>query len=120
MQNKLWLIAMNIEKFKAKLAAQHEDLVKQLKEVKKKYPLVVLAYAVQEATIVELTTAEAKPATITDICSALTPSRAANEYVRLLSDLRHCLERSKDYEGGMACFETFHERRQHPSKGPPP
>lgn len=44
----------NIEKLKARLVAQRENFEKQLKEVKKRYPLVALAYGIQEATIAEL------------------------------------------------------------------
>jgi hypothetical protein len=44
----------NIEKYKKNLATKKKDFKKQLKEVEKKYPLVALAFSLQNATIAEL------------------------------------------------------------------
>ena len=101
----------NIEKFKAKLATEHENFERQLKEVKKKYPLVALAYALQKATLAELSLPKAIGAeAIHAVSRALTPelSKAAtdieveqNERIRKRNI---CLGRARSYAEGAACF----------------
>jgi len=111
-----------IQEFAETISRDSELFKKQLREVKEEYPLVMLAYRIQQAVITELS----MPRFITD--TEIGPLYTSVEYVQTdsmlrqmveqqqrLADLKQCLFRAntsasssgEQYLAGMDCFETF-------------
>jgi hypothetical protein len=99
-----------IEKFKVQLASQQASLEAQLKEVKRQYPLVALAYAISEATIAELSSKEMGALTVSSIYGALTKKKQFVEGTVLherMTKLSNCLGRATTDSKTISCFEDF-------------
>ena len=114
-----------LEKFRAQLTTQQKIFENQLKEVKERYPLVALAYSIQEAAIAELY-CSIRDTRIISLLSVLTGDTALTdaakaEEIRIsecFRQLNNCLGRSKNYQEGASCFEGFSGCRKRPPKRP--
>ena len=114
-----------LEKFRAQLTTQQKVFENQLKEVRERYPLVALAYSIQEAAIAELYYS-IRDTRIISLLSALTgdtmiSDAAKAEGIRIsecFRQLNNCLGRSEGYQEGASCFEGFSGCRKRPPKRP--
>lgn len=81
-----------IEKLRAHLAGQQEEFREQWKEVKEKYPLVALAFGMQQATIAELIHPARLEIASLSLLKALTQGRR----LTWLDRVRRCKERYRE------------------------
>lgn len=102
-----------VEKLKTQLAAQQEDFQRQWKEVKRKYPLVALAFHMQQATMEEISYwTRIEHTAIYSLYEAPTGGRRMTEEIRrrrCKKRLEECLDglRWDDALGRLNCFLEY-------------
>lgn len=103
----------HIEELRAKLKASQKEFTQELTEVKKQYPLVALGYAIQKATIAELSyVRSAGDLEIGSISAALAITKPIIPDAVLsqrLEKLNRCLGRATSDSDTAGCFDAFSE-----------
>ncbi|MHC4158138.1 MAG: hypothetical protein ACYSSO_03575 [Planctomycetota bacterium] len=108
----------DLAKFNSYLKTQQETFKEEFAQVKKQYPTVALAFAMQEAAIAEsMQLQKAEVGQLAESVVSLTGSTVISRelVIRLqecLKDLLRDLGRSQTYEDGLGAFDRFNQCRK--------
>ncbi len=99
----------DLAKFNSYLKIQQETFKQQMKQVEKQYPMVALAFTMQEAAIAERPHHQLAESVISLTGSTVISHEPAIRYKLCLNGLFRDLARSQTYEDGLGAFNRFHQ-----------